>query len=111
MSQDTVQIRRGASTYAYVIIANQARAGTIFQLKKGLTTIGRSGSNDIRLDEPSVSSEHAQIRSDGEKEFTLIDLGSANGARLNGRPVQQHILRHNDVVELGETKLVFKRIG
>ncbi len=106
---ETIQLRKQPPSYAYLVITTTERAGSIYQLNAGNTTIGRSGSNDIRLNDNAVSGEHARIRFEGDGEFTLIDLGSQNGARLNGRRTQQHTLRHNDVIELGETRLVFKR--
>ena len=109
MAHETVQLRKQPPAYAYLVITTTERAGAIYQLNRGTSTIGRSGANDIRLNDPAVSSEHAKVRCEGEGEFTLIDLGSENGAKLNGRRFQQHSLRHNDVIELGETRLVFKR--
>lgn len=109
MSHETVLLRKQPPAYCYLVVTTTERAGAIHQLNTGTTTIGRSGANDIRLDDPAISSEHARIRFEGEGEFTLIDLGSANGAKLNGRRTQQHVLRHNDVIEIGETRLVFKK--
>lgn len=106
---ETIELRKQPPTYAYLVVTTTERAGAIYQLAPGTTTIGRSGANDIRLDDPTVSGEHAKVRCEGEGEFTLIDLGSPNRAKLNGRRTQQHTLRHNDVIELGETRLVFKR--
>lgn len=109
MNFETVQLRKQPPAYAYLVVTTTERAGSIHQLNRESTTIGRSGANDIRLDDASVSSEHAKVRFEGDGEFTLIDLGSQNGAKLNGHRTQQHTLRHNDVIELGETRLVFKR--
>ena len=47
------------------------------------TTIGRSTTNDIVLDNASVSRKHAEIV-DERGEFVVMDLNSANGVRLNG---------------------------
>ncbi len=110
MNFETVQLSKQPPAYAYLVVTTTERAGAIHQLIRGTTALGRSGANDIRLDDSSVSGEHAKIRFEGDGEFTLIDLGSQNGAKLNGRRTQQHTLRHNDVIELGETRLVFKKV-
>lgn len=109
MPHDTIQLRKQPPAYAYLVVTTTERAGNIYQLNRGKTTIGRSGANDVRLDDQTVSSEHAMVRFEGDGEFTLINLSSENGARLNGRKLQQHSLRHNDVIELGQTRIVFKR--
>ena len=110
MAQETVQLGRRA-TFAYLIVASGAQAGAIFQLRPGTGGLGRAGSNQIRLDDASVSGEHARLRWEGERDIAVIDLGSENGTKVNGRRTQQHQLRHNDVVVVGGTTLVFKLIG
>ena len=48
----------------------------------GVTTvyrIGRGEANDIVVDDPSISREHAELRRKGRQEFTLVDLNSTNG--------------------------------
>jgi hypothetical protein len=47
-------------------------------------TLGRSRSCDIVLDDPNVSRQHAEIRPRGGS-WVVVDLGSTNGSRLNGR--------------------------
>ena len=110
MPQETVQLGR-RSTFAYLIVADGEQAGAIHQLRPGTHGIGRSGSNAIRLDDAAVSGEHARIRWESEQDIVLIDLGSENGTKINGRRSQQHQLRHNDVITAGETRLVFKLVG
>ncbi len=110
MPEETVQLGQ-RPTFAYVIVADGPRAGAIFQLRAGTLALGRSGSNEIRLDDDAISSEHAHLRWEGEREITLVDLGSENGTKVNGRRAQQQRLRHNDVIEAGETRLVFKFVG
>ena len=110
MPEPTVQLGR-RTAFAYLIVADGEQSGAIHQLRPGTCSIGRAGSNEIRLDDPSVSNEHARIRWEGDSAITLIDLGSENGTRVNGRRTQQHALRHNDVVLAGETRLVFKYVG
>ena len=48
--------------------------------------IGRSSAATIQVDDPKVSREHARIvRRDGA--LQLVDLGSRNGTRVNGKTV------------------------
>ncbi len=47
-------------------------------------TVGRTGNNDLKLDDPSVSRFHAWLEPDAEA-WLLVDAGSRNGTWLAGR--------------------------
>jgi hypothetical protein len=71
-------------------------------------TIGRSRDCDIVLEDAGISRRHAEIRPAGAG-WTLADLGSTNGVRLNGRGVRgAQRLSAGDRVELGSTEIVFE---
>jgi Protein of unknown function (DUF3662)/FHA domain len=71
-------------------------------------TLGRSRDCDIVLDDSSISRRHAEIRP-GAEGWTVADLGSTNGVRLNGRTVRGAMALHTgDNVELGSTAIVFE---
>ena len=75
-------------------------------LDKQRTTIGRRAVNDIQIDNLAVSGEHAAIVSILDDAF-LEDLDSTNGTLVNGQPVKKHVLRHNDVIEIGKYRLKY----
>lgn len=53
-------------------------------------TIGRAADSTLQLTAPEVSQHHARIRWDGERGcYLLEDLGSLNGTRLDGEPVER----------------------
>ncbi|HWT70960.1 MAG TPA: FHA domain-containing protein [Oxalicibacterium sp.] len=87
-----------------------AKDGTVLQripLLKERTTIGRRTYNDIVIDEPGVSAEHAVLLiALGDLYFQ--DLGSTNGSRINGEPVQKHCLQDGDVIELGRHTMQYR---
>lgn len=65
-------------------------------------SIGRDETCAIRLVGNDVSRRHASVRSGGPDEaLVLRDLGSRNGVRLNGRPVQASALAAEDILRLG----------
>ena len=80
----------------------------VLELDRDVTLVGRTGDVHLRLADPGVSRRHLEIRRRGG-ELLLTDLGSTNGTRVNGRPVQTHPLRDGDRIELGESALVFRR--
>ena len=71
-------------------------------------TLGRSRQCEVVLDDPNVSREHAEIRPRGGS-WVLTDLGSTNGASLNGRRIERpEVLKPGDEIELGTSRLVFE---
>jgi hypothetical protein len=71
-------------------------------------TMGRSRECDVVLQDPNVSRQHAEIRPRGGS-WVLADLGSTNGSRLNGRPIEgSEVIKSGDEIELGSTRLTFE---
>ncbi len=71
-------------------------------------TIGRSRDCDVVLDDAGVSRRHAELRP-GPDGWTVADLGSTNGVRVNGAQVRGvQLLQSGDRVELGSTEVVFE---
>jgi pSer/pThr/pTyr-binding forkhead associated (FHA) protein len=88
---------------AYVEIAGRA-----VQIGPAGSVIGRSNDADIVLAAHEVSRHHAQIVPDRDG-WTLTDLDSTNGVRLNGRPIGVPTrLQDGDVIELGAVELIFE---
>lgn len=69
--------------------------------------IGRSRECDVVLSDPNTSRRHAEVRRDGEG-WTVVDLGSTNGIKVNGRRVDQAALQPGDRITLGLTELTFE---
>jgi len=66
------------------------------------TTIGRDPGNNIPLSHETVSSRHAHIRYDNEKdEFTLADFDSTNGTFVNGVKITKQVLEDGDEIRFG----------
>ena len=77
-----------------------------FPLTSETTTIGRKPSNDIPIDNLSVSGKHAQVITILEDSF-LEDLGSTNGTYVNGKLVKKHALVHGDNITLGKYQITY----
>src|SRR6185369_3243710 len=75
-------------------------------LNKERLSIGRKPHNDIQIDNLAISGEHAVVVTILNDSF-LEDLNSTNGTLVNGQPIKKHILRNNDVIELGKYKLKY----
>ena len=78
--------------------------GDVFELSRAMTTVGRGEGVDIRLDDGSVSPLHAELVRRGPYVY-VSDVGlSANGTRVNGRPVTQRVLADGDVLSFGTAR-------
>jgi hypothetical protein len=54
-------------------------------------SIGRDAPCEVRIDDPCISRRHAEIRQE-QGRWWVVDLGSRNGTRLDGRRVQRELL-------------------
>jgi hypothetical protein len=71
------------------------------------STIGRSRDADCVLRDPNVSRHHAELRRSHSGDWTIADLGSTNGVKVNGRRVGSTRLESGDQVTLGTTTFRF----
>lgn len=90
---------------ARLIITHQGTVIKEYDLSKEKVTVGRKPSNDIVLDDPTVSGLHAAFL---HMQHTYIeDMKSTNGVKLNGKPVNKRQLNHGDIVLIGQHEFKF----
>jgi len=77
-----------------------------FAITKERTTIGRKAHNDIQVEDPFLSGEHAVITL-VDNEYVLEDLDSSNGTKVNGKPVKRQALKSADLIGFGDYTLGF----
>ena len=77
-------------------------------LGSGGAVLGRSREADVHVDDPNVSRTHAEVRPSGAS-WTVRDLGSTNGVKVNGRRIQgAQSLKDGDTITLGTSEIVFQ---
>ena len=70
--------------------------------------IGRSKTSDVRLSYPTISRQHAAICRGRDEVWTVYDLGSKGGTRINGEVVTDSAeVKLGDTITLGGVPLVF----
>lgn len=69
-------------------------------LDRDSTSIGRSPSQDIVLNDPCVSRLHAIIVRDGDT-YTVVDQNSTHGTFVNAKRVERAVLKIEDVLQMG----------
>jgi pSer/pThr/pTyr-binding forkhead associated (FHA) protein len=91
---------------AMLIIHRGPNRGERFLLDSPDSSIGRSGDNEVVLDDVTVSRKHANIRRAGER-FELIDLGSLNGTYVNNNSIARATLTSGDEIQFGKFHMLF----
>jgi len=76
------------------------------ELGRDILTIGRSPLNQIVIDHPTVSTQHAVLLRTGAS-YWLKDLDSRNGTRINGDFVTDAELKDGDTIRFGSVIAVF----
>jgi pSer/pThr/pTyr-binding forkhead associated (FHA) protein len=62
----------------------------------------------VVLADENVSRRHAEVRPSGGS-WTVRDLGSTNGVKVNGRRIQgPQSLKRGDTIELGTSRITFE---
>ncbi|MBK9051325.1 MAG: phage tail protein I [Chloroflexi bacterium] len=82
-----------------------------FVIPPGVSTMGRQAGNEIHLNDPLVSRQHARLEC-SDKGCTITDLGSANGSSLNGEPLTAHAaypLADGAIIQVGPFKLTYEQ--
>lgn len=86
-----------------LLVLKGAGVGARFLLDASETKIGRDTSNQIQLDDITVSRSHAMIsKKDG---YHIRDLGSLNGTYLNAVAVRDSKINAGDEIQIGKYHL------
>ncbi len=78
----------------------------VFSIYKKITSIGRTGGNDIAVDDRTVADYHAQILFDG-KAFNLNEVDLEADIQVNQKKKRRVRLEHGDRIDLGKAELHF----
>ncbi|HEX5761697.1 MAG TPA: DUF3662 and FHA domain-containing protein [Solirubrobacterales bacterium] len=94
--------RAEVATRAVVVLGDRR-----YVLDGPRATIGRAKDADCVLRDANVSRHHAELRRSESGEWTIADLGSTNGVKVNDRRVGSTRLNAGDRVTLGTTSFTF----
>ncbi|MFM8725570.1 MAG: FHA domain-containing protein, partial [Planctomycetaceae bacterium] len=93
-----------------LIVTRGADEGKQFNISGPTVLIGRDTAAKVRLLDTEISRRHAELVETSEG-YRIRDLGSVNGTHVNGRAVQDCLLRSGDRVQVGQTVLVMVSEG
>jgi pSer/pThr/pTyr-binding forkhead associated (FHA) protein len=89
-------------------IRNGGFEGMSYEITAAETLIGRNPTTDITLLDEGISREHALIVYDADADsYTVEDLQSTNGTKVNGKRVRSALLSHGDELQIGHTRFEF----
>ena len=91
---------------AHLQIVNGNLKGQKITIDRDEVIIGRSHDNIVCIDDPASSGKHCAIIRKG-RIFSLRDLDSTNGTRLNDVHVTEYQLSPKDIITIGGTQLKF----
>ena len=93
---------------AALIVRAAGKPDVVFEIVSAETLIGRAPTCGLQLADESISREHSVVLADGGT-YLLEDLQSTNGIKVNGKRVRSTELDHGDEIEIGQTRLIFRR--
>lgn len=94
---------------AVLVILNGEFEGMRYPLVSEETLIGRNPTTDVTLLDENISREHALILLDAHSgTYTIEDLQSTNGTKVNGKGVRSQALHHGDQIQVGHTLFRFE---
>ena len=89
-----------------VVRRAQGSNGVSVPVQGNRLTAGRLDRCDLTIQDSTVSRQHAAFVRRGER-WWVVDLGSTNGTKVNGRRAAEHPLDPGDEVELGDALVEF----
>lgn len=90
---------------AFLYVERGPGAGQLLEVKQGTVVVGRASVSDLRLQHPSISRRHTQIKRQGEQ-FFVKDLGSQNGTFVNKQRIATEVeVKPGDSIALGNAML------
>jgi TonB family protein len=82
------------------------------ELDRDVVKIGKLASSHLRLERAGVSRIHAVVERSGDGNYSVIDLGSAEGTYVNGEQVTKETVEGGDELRFGDVtvRLRFQQI-
>ena len=75
-------------------------------LELQVTNLGRRPANQVVINDPRISRDHAQIREINGR-FKIFDLNSKGGTYINDLQIKQDLLESGDVISLAGYSIIF----
>jgi serine/threonine protein kinase len=91
--------------FPYLTVIAGPDKGRNFPIHPGTgNLLGRKEDNAYVLKDQRVSRHHCELVSENSQ-VKVIDRGGSGGTMVNGYKVSEHVLRHGDTIQVGETMI------
>lgn len=95
-----------------LVVESENLRGLELRITKTPISIGRMRDpSDLVIDHRSISKEHARLTRLNDGTWQVLDMGSANGIKVNGEPYSKSEIRSGDRLELGHVAMRFLAAG
>lgn len=106
-ADEDTRLSAGSSVVAQLIFPAGTANYEIYEISKMETTLGRSRSCDIILNEKKSSRHNSMLIRQGLR-FRLKDLSSVNGTFVNEEKIIEQALTSGDVIRIGDVEFSFQ---
>ena len=79
----------------------------IYDLNGRPIVMGRGADATFPIGDIHASRVHAKMQYDPDRGWIITDLGSANGTKVNGKPISALVLQDGDRITIGLTNFLF----
>ncbi len=102
------------NSVAWLYCTKGQRRGQLYQFRKQRSELGRSPECDIYVEDDFAGNHHGAVLLE-EGAWRLFDFASKNGTNHNGKRLGVDVsnpveLNDGDVIAIGDTEMVFKKI-
>ena len=100
-----------AVIFASLMVYAPDRTPFRYAITRPAISLGRSrNGNEIIIEsDGQISKRHARLEMESDGRFTLTDLASTNGTRVNGKRIESRLLNDGDEIILGGTRIEFRQ--
>jgi pSer/pThr/pTyr-binding forkhead associated (FHA) protein len=103
---EIIEIKTPPKGGPVLLVSLNGRTNT-HSIDRDATKIGRHDTNDIQINEQTVTGTHAVIRK-ADLGFELEDLGSTNGTFVNNERIRKRVLISGDRIRFGNIETTVK---
>jgi pSer/pThr/pTyr-binding forkhead associated (FHA) protein len=103
---EIIEVKTPKKSGPVLLVSFGGRTNT-HSIDRDATKIGRHDTNDIQINEQTVTGSHAVIRKT-DTGFELEDLGSTNGTFVNGERIRKRVLISSDRIRFGNIESTVK---
>ncbi|MFW5739655.1 MAG: sigma 54-interacting transcriptional regulator, partial [Myxococcota bacterium] len=100
-----LHVDRAPEIGARLIVVEGTNPGATLIVSRARHTVGRHPTNDLVLDDPSVSLVHLEVHRTGSDQVVIRDAESTNGTWLGEHRIQEAQLAPGAVLTVGQSKL------